>query len=82
MLEEIVEVDNTVRCDENDDVTRRMVNSEKVINVEDASSVKKLTPRHPPYPRTQPVVSLFESNKDGWHARVIINLSMPRTNDS
>jgi len=42
-----------------------MVNSEKVINVEDATSVKKLTPRHPPYSRTQPVVSLFESNKDG-----------------
>lgn len=45
MLQE-VEVDNTVGCDENDDVTCRMVNSEKVINVEDASSIKKLTPRH------------------------------------
>lgn len=81
MLEE-VEVDNAVRCDENDDVTCQMVNSEKVINVEDASSVKKLTPRHPPYPRTQLVVSLFESNKDGWRGRVIINLTMPRTNDN
>lgn len=82
MLEEVFEVDNAVRYDENDDVTCRMVNSEKVINVEDASSVKKLTPRHPPYPRTQPVVSLFESNKDGWHGRVIINLTMSRTNDN
>ena len=75
-----VEEDNTVRCDENDDITCRMVNSEKVINVEDATSVKKLTPRYPPYSRTQPVVSLFESNKDGWHGKVIINLTTSRTN--
>lgn len=78
MLEE-VEVDNTMRCDENDDVTCQMVNSEKVINVEDATSVKKLTPRHP---RTRLVISLFESNKDGWHGRVIINLTISRTNDN
>jgi len=81
MLEE-VEVDNTVRCDENDDVTCWTVNSEKVINVEDVSSIKKLTPRHSPYSRTQPVASLFESNKNGWHSKVIVNLTLPRTNDT
>lgn len=70
------------------DVTRMMTSrvgwltAEKIINVEDAPSVKELTPRHPPHPRTRPVVSLFEANKDGRRGGVIINSTTPSTNDN
>lgn len=58
--------------------------AEEIINVEDASSVKELTPRHPPHPGTRPVVSLFEANRDGRRSvsGVIINSTTPSTNDN
>jgi len=75
------EAGSPVRCDENDDVTCRMVNSEEIINVEDASSVKKLTPRHLRHIQGHDLSYLYLSQtRTGWRVRVIINSIIPRTN--